>query len=85
MTLNICYWHINEIKRLRSLTGVGITDAKKALEEVGGDFECHGNLLISLEGAPKEVNGEFNCRYNKKKFTEKEVNMVSNVKGNIKV
>ena len=30
---------INEIKRLRSLTGVGITDAKKALEEVGGDFD----------------------------------------------
>jgi len=30
---------INEIKRLRSLTGVGITDAKKALEEAKGDFD----------------------------------------------
>lgn len=30
---------INEIKRLRSLTGVGITDAKKALVEAGGDFD----------------------------------------------
>src|SRR5471030_1587544 len=30
---------INEIKRLRSLTGVGITDAKKALEETNGDFD----------------------------------------------
>ena len=30
---------IDEIKRLRQLTGVGITDAKKALEDAGGDFD----------------------------------------------
>lgn len=30
---------IEQIKRLKSLTGVGITDAKKALEEAGGDFD----------------------------------------------
>lgn len=30
---------IAEIKRLRELTGVGMTDAKKALEEAGGDFD----------------------------------------------
>jgi elongation factor Ts len=30
---------INEIKRLRSLTGVGITDAKQALVESKGDFD----------------------------------------------
>jgi len=30
---------ITEIKRLRELTGVGMTDAKKALEEAGGDFD----------------------------------------------
>lgn len=30
---------IEEIKRLRSLTGVGITDAKKALVETEGDFD----------------------------------------------
>ncbi len=30
---------IEEIKRLRSLTGVGITDAKKALVEAKGDFD----------------------------------------------
>lgn len=30
---------IEQIKRLRSLTGVGITDAKKALEENKGDFD----------------------------------------------
>lgn len=28
-----------EIKRLRELTGVGMTDAKKALDEAGGDFD----------------------------------------------
>ncbi len=30
---------IDDIKRLRELTGVGMTDAKKALEETGGDFD----------------------------------------------
>ena len=30
---------IDEIKRLRELTGVGITDAKKALQDAGGDFD----------------------------------------------
>lgn len=30
---------IEEVKRLKSLTGVGLTDAKKALEESGGDFD----------------------------------------------
>lgn len=30
---------IDEIKRLRELSGVGMTDAKKALEEANGDFD----------------------------------------------
>jgi elongation factor Ts len=30
---------IDEIKRLRELTGVGITDAKQALHDSGGDFD----------------------------------------------
>lgn len=30
---------IAEIKRLKDLTGVGLTDAKVALEEAGGDFD----------------------------------------------
>src|SRR3954471_22508861 len=30
---------IAEIKRLKDLTGVGLTDAKKALEESKGDFD----------------------------------------------
>ena len=30
---------IEEIKRLRELTGVGITDAKQALQDANGDFD----------------------------------------------
>jgi elongation factor Ts len=30
---------IEQIKRLKDLTGVGLTDAKRALEEAGGDFD----------------------------------------------
>ena len=30
---------IAEVKRLKNLTGVGLTDAKKALEETNGDFD----------------------------------------------
>jgi elongation factor Ts len=30
---------IAEVKRLKDLTGVGLTDAKRALEEAGGDFD----------------------------------------------
>lgn len=28
-------------------------------------FSCVGNELISLEGAPKQINGSFACDYNK--------------------
>ncbi len=31
---------IEQIKKLKELAGVGLTDAKKALEEAGGDFEA---------------------------------------------
>jgi elongation factor Ts len=30
---------IAQVKKLKDLTGVGLTDAKKALEESGGDFD----------------------------------------------
>lgn len=30
---------IEQVRRLKDLTGVGLTDAKKALEEAGGDFD----------------------------------------------
>jgi hypothetical protein len=31
---------------------------------VGEDFRCHGNNLVSLEGAPTEVGGDFGCSCN---------------------
>ncbi len=31
---------IEDIKRLRELTGVGMTDAKQALDASGGDFDA---------------------------------------------
>src|SRR5215213_4194391 len=30
---------VDDIKRLKNLTGVGLTDAKKALEDAKGDFD----------------------------------------------
>lgn len=31
--------NLDEVKKLKELTGVGLTDAKRALEEAGGDFD----------------------------------------------
>jgi hypothetical protein len=62
---------------LRTLEGAPV--------KVGGDFNCSFNKLTSLEGAPKEVGGNFNCKDNAKKFTEKEVRSVCNVKGKVYV
>ena len=38
-------------------------DGDKARWE--GDFDCSYNQLISLEGAPREVNDDFYCSHNK--------------------
>jgi len=35
--------------------------------EIKGDFDCSGNKLNSLKGAPKSVGVSFNCSYNKLK------------------
>ena len=50
---------------------------------VTGDFDCENNKLTTLENSPKEVGGDFYCRNNNKKFTEKEVRDVCNVKGKV--
>ncbi len=54
--------NIDEVKRLRNLTGVGITDAKKALVDAGGDF---GKALAAMraKGLTKaEKRGEREAR-----------------------
>ncbi len=48
--------------------------------KVKGSFNCSGNELTSLKGAPKEVGSNFQCNSNKVKFTKDDVRKVSNVK-----
>ena len=49
----------------------------------GNAFDCSGNQLTSLTGAPKNVGGDFYCSRNKKNFTAEEVEAVCDVKGHI--
>jgi hypothetical protein len=65
--------------QLKSLEG--------APQTVDGGFYCYKNQLKSLEGAPQTVGRHFDCRNQKsrKKFTEDDVESVSNVKGRIYV
>lgn len=53
---------IEEIKRLRSLTGVGITDAKKALVETEGDFDKALEAMRKKGLTKAEKRGEREAR-----------------------
>lgn len=53
---------IAEIKRLRELTGVGMTDAKKALEEAGGDFDKALSEMRKKGMTKAEKRGEREAR-----------------------
>ena len=53
---------IEEIKRLRELTGVGMTDAKKALEESGGDFDVALKEMRKKGLTKAEKRGEREAR-----------------------
>lgn len=53
---------IAEIKRLRELTGVGMTDAKKALEESGGDFDKALEAMRKKGMTKAEKRGEREAR-----------------------
>ena len=55
------------------------------IDYIDGDFSCSNNQLTTLEGAPREVGGNFYCYNNKVKFTEEQVRSVCNVKGKIYV
>lgn len=51
-----------DVKRLRDMTGVGMMDCKKALEEAGGDFDAAVELLrkkgqkVAAKRADREAN-----------------------------
>jgi elongation factor Ts len=49
---------IEEVKRLKDLTGVGLTDAKQALEEAGGDFDVALEVMRKKGLTKAEKRGE---------------------------
>lgn len=51
-----------EIKRLRELTGVGMTDAKQALDEAGGDFDKALTAMRKKGLTKAEKRGEREAR-----------------------
>ncbi len=53
---------ITEIKRLKDLTGVGLTDAKKALEEADGDFDTALAAMRKKGLTKAEKRGEREAR-----------------------
>lgn len=53
---------LNEIKKLKELTGVGLTDAKKALVEAGGDFDKALEAMRKKGLTKAEKRGEREAR-----------------------
>lgn len=53
---------IKEVKRLKDLTGVGLTDAKAALEEAGGDFDKALQAMRKKGLTKAEKRGEREAR-----------------------
>jgi elongation factor Ts len=53
---------IEDIKRLKSLTGVGLTDAKQALEEADGDFDKALEAMRKKGLTKAEKRGEREAR-----------------------
>ncbi len=54
--------NIEDIKRLKSLTGVGLTDAKAALEEANGDFDKALEAMRKKGLTKAEKRGEREAR-----------------------
>lgn len=53
---------LDEVKRLKELTGVGLTDAKKALEEANGDFDKALEAMRKKGLTKAEKRGEREAR-----------------------
>jgi elongation factor Ts len=54
--------NIEDVKRLKNLTGVGLTDAKAALEEVNGDFDKALEAMRKKGLTKAEKRGEREAR-----------------------
>ena len=64
--------------------GNKLTTLQGCPQTINGDFYCNDNKLTTLQGCPKTVGGNFYC-YNTKKFTERDIRAVCNVKGKVYV
>ncbi len=53
---------LEEVKRLKELTGVGLTDAKKALEEADGNFDKALEAMRKKGLTKAEKRGEREAR-----------------------
>ena len=53
---------IDDIKKLKELTGIGLTDAKKALVEAEGDFDSALNALRKKGLTKAEKKGDRETR-----------------------
>ncbi len=53
---------IEDVKRLKDLTGVGLTDAKKALDEANGDFDAALSEMRKKGMTKAEKRGEREAR-----------------------
>ena len=49
---------------LLSLKLESLLDFKFRFRKISGDFYCSNNKLTSLEGAPQEIGGSFDCGHN---------------------
>ena len=93
----VCDYHVHN-NELTSLEGAPkvlhkdlhayfnrISSMKGLPEEIGGDLFLSDNQLTSLDYLPKRIGGDVDLRNNPKKFTEAEVRVVSDVKGQVRV
>src|SRR5690606_3366563 len=53
---------LDDVKRLKNLTGVGLTDAKAALEDAGGDFDKALEAMRKKGLTKAEKRGEREAR-----------------------
>lgn len=74
-----------DVKGTVLLRGMALKTIPVNFGVVTGHFACDTNQLTSLDGAPKEVGGNFYCHDNAKQFTRTYVKSISNVSGKILV
>ena len=72
-----------DVKGSVDLSNLKLKKIPVTFNKVHGSFFCFNNMLETLENAPKYVGRDFYCAGNNKKFTQKEVLRVCEVKGGV--